>query len=189
MAERDADNIATTVELCRLQLKRFPDDAPTWITYGRVLSDVSLFGDAEAAFRRAFELAPRHQHVYLLVDMGTVFDRRGDAAAAENCYRRAVATDEDHACGYIFLGGMLARQGRLEEAVAVHRRGTQCKRGAIDEAFHNLGLILRAMGRYDDAIASFDAALEIDPEYQVAKEARVDCLKARDVASGMNNVA
>ena len=40
-----------------------------------------------------------------------------------------------------------ARQGKLVQAEATHRRATQCSHGQIDEAYHNLGLVLRGQGR------------------------------------------
>ena len=43
-------------------------------------------------------------------------------------------------------------------------------RSCIDEAYLNLGLILRALGRYGEARQCFELALELDPEYQAAQD-------------------
>jgi tetratricopeptide (TPR) repeat protein len=62
----------------------------------------------------------------------------------------------------------------LQDAAAVHRRATRCKEGCIDEAFLNLGFVLRALERYSEARKCFQRALEIDPKYKEAKEALAD---------------
>ena len=53
-----------------------------------------------------------------------------------------------------------------------------CKEGCIYEAHHNLGLVLRGQGRLDEACKCFEKAIELDPEYDAAKEALTDVLAA-----------
>jgi tetratricopeptide (TPR) repeat protein len=98
--------------------------------------------------------------------MGHFHDARGELARAARWYQRAIDAAANHASGYIFLGGVLARQGRLREAEKVHRQATEtCDEGCIDEAFLNLALVLRAQERFDEAAACLREALRIDPEY------------------------
>jgi len=49
----------------------------------------------------------------------------------------------------------------------------------VDEAYFNLGLILRAEGLYEQALDAFTQAINIDPQYRIAK------LTKRDVAAAM----
>ena len=67
--------------------------------------------------------------------------------AAQRWYHQSIESSPHSAHGHIYLGAMLARCGRLNEAEAADRRGTLCKTGAVDEAFLNLGLVLRAQER------------------------------------------
>jgi tetratricopeptide (TPR) repeat protein len=77
----------------------------------------------------------------------------------------------------VFLGGVLATQGRLAEARRYHRQATRAPeddRLARDEAYYNLGLLFRAERRYREALAHFDRAIALDPKYTVAMSARAD---------------
>ncbi|HUG94219.1 MAG TPA: tetratricopeptide repeat protein, partial [Planctomycetaceae bacterium] len=106
--------------------------------------------------------------------MAKVYDERGELAPAELWYRRALDAGPHAAQPHIYLGGFLARRGRLEEAEDVHRRGTGCSHGPVDEAWLNLGLVLRAQERFNEALKCFEAALRLDPDYGKAATAAED---------------
>ena len=114
----------------------------------------------------------------VLAKMGHIFRFRGDYETAAEWYRKTIDSNPNDTTGYIFLGAALARQGKLDEAEAVHRTATQCKEGCIDEAYHNLGLVLRGQGRLEESRECFTKALEIDPDYEVAQEALDDLIEA-----------
>ena len=116
--------------------------------------------------------------MFVYCAMGNLFREKGDDAAAERWYREAISHRPDDTQGYIYLGGFYARRGRLAEAEAVHRQGTLCKKGCIDEAYHNLGLVLRAQERFEEALACFQRAVEIDPQYKEARMAMRDVKRA-----------
>jgi tetratricopeptide (TPR) repeat protein len=170
-----AQNLAATqIELLKRFVRDYPRHGGGWHSLGRRLTDVSRFTEAEHALRKALRLCPREKRLFVYRSIGTLFGHRGDDAAAERWFRKAIAHSSDDAQGYIYLGGMLARLGRLDEAEAVHRKGTHCKAGCIDEAFLNLGYVLRAKERYSEAFGCFDRALAIDPKYKSARVARRD---------------
>ena len=84
----------------------------------------------------------------------------------------------------MFLGSVLARQGRLAEAKRCHRQATRAPeddRLARDEAYFNLGLIFRAERRYREALACFDRAIALDSKYTAALEAQADVRSALKV--------
>ena len=62
----------------------------------------------------------------------------------------------------------------LSEAEHVHRKATICEKGCIDEAYHNLGLVLRGQGKLEEALQCFEKAIAIDPDYKEAKHALAD---------------
>jgi tetratricopeptide (TPR) repeat protein len=55
----------------------------------------------------------------------------------------------------------------------------------VDEACYNLGLVLRAQGRYPEAVTYFESALRINPRYGLAREAARDVERAMRVKSGL----
>lgn len=94
---------------------------------------------AIAAYRRAItgrpDLADAHNN------LGRLLHDRGELAAAEACYRRALACDPavDHAVGlYLFnLGVVLEDQGRADEAIAAYEQALVRDAGLAD-AHYNL---------------------------------------------------
>jgi len=70
------------------------------------------------------------------------------------------------------------RTGDFAGAKRCHRRAARLATESPDEARFNLGLILRAERRYEEAIACFDRAIQHDPKYKIAFEARRDCVRA-----------
>ncbi|HEX4795580.1 MAG TPA: tetratricopeptide repeat protein [Humisphaera sp.] len=167
------DTPATRLQLLRRFLEEFPEFGTAWHSLGFELTDISRFDEAEAALRKALSLKTQG-HYFVMTDLGQLFRRKGDFATARQCFDRAIEYKPDDAHAYIYCGGMLARLGEFAEAEAMHRRATQCSDGCIDEAHHNLGLVLRAVERYPEALECFKRALEIDPYYDDAKEAMED---------------
>jgi tetratricopeptide (TPR) repeat protein len=177
------DAPALSVELLKAFLQDCPDHGPAWRRLGRIRADMSRFEEAEQALQTAMDLATPPNLLFVYCDLGTLFRHKGDIGAAEYWFGRAIEKDPDDAQGYILLGGMLARGGRLAEAEQAHRRATACTKGCVDEAHYNLGLVLRAQERYGEAVACFEEALRLDPQYKVARLAKRDVEHAMRLVS------
>ncbi len=138
------------------------------------MTRLACYAAAEQALRQAIRFCPAGNLHLLYTALGQVFRGSGDDSQAEAWFRRAIDAAPDDAQGYIYLGGLLASRGRLDEAEEVHRRGTGCSKGCVDEAFLNLGLVLRAQGRLGEAAECLAEAIRRDPEYRDAKIAMRD---------------
>jgi len=165
---------AATIVLARELVALAPDLGPAWNLLGRTLVSLARYREGEAALRRAIALCPPERSRIPLAEMGHSYEGQGRCRLAARWYQRAIDADPDHAGSRIHLGGVLARMGRLHEAEVVHRAATQCERGCIDEAWLNLGLVLRALERYDEAAECLEKAIELDPRYREAKAALRD---------------
>ncbi len=166
----NADLPALTVRRARRYLARYPEHGPAWHMLGLALTDLARYSEAEQALWNALRLCPRHLRRVPLSSMGHFHDARGELARAARWYQRAIEAAPNHASGYVYLGGVLARQGRLGEAEKIHRRATEiCDDGCIDEAFLNLALVLRARDRFDEAAACLRDAIRRDPDYGDAR--------------------
>jgi tetratricopeptide (TPR) repeat protein len=141
---------------------------------GSALVELARHREAEDALLQAIALCPAEKLWIPLAEMGHMYKARGEYRAAAAWYRKAIEAAPDEASPRIYLGGVLAKSGRLHEAEAAHRAATGCAEGCRDEAFLNLGLVLRALERYDEAAGCFEAALKIDPKCQAAKRALRD---------------
>lgn len=180
----DSDLPALTMCRARRYLNKFPQKGPAWLLLGIALIEMARYDEAEQAILKAIERCPPENLWIPYVRMGDLFKFAGDYEQAAEWYRKTIERFPQDASGYTYLGGVLARQGRLREAEEVHREGTRCIEGCLDEAFLNLGLVLRAQERFEEAAECFREAIQQDPEYRAAKKALRDvvaCLKeARD---------
>ena len=132
------DQPALTVELARLHLIENPDERPALMMYGGALVELARYAEARAVYEHALAVSPADKRAHVLCRLGELCDARYEAREAERYYREAIVTAPAHASAYIYLGGLLAKTGRLEEAETSHRRATQSTVGEIDEAYLNL---------------------------------------------------
>ena len=75
------------------------------------------------------------------------------------------------------LGTVKARQGRLDDAEALFRRGAEVEPGNA-VAHNNLGWVFRRRGRFDEAAAEYAEALRLKPGYPPAVRG-LDLCRAR----------
>lgn len=86
----------------------------------------------------------------------------GRSAEAETLYRRILHADPGHPHATYYLGILCAQSGRLPEAAErLEQAVALC--GDVVERRINLAGTLRALGRIDDALVQYRAALALDP--------------------------
>jgi tetratricopeptide (TPR) repeat protein len=170
----DQGHPALAVELGKLYLTTYPEDPWALIYFGMALQSLARYAEAHAAYERAMSLLPAEEHERIYRQLGLLAQDQADIQGAEGWYRRAIQALPTDATAYIYLGAMLAKNGRLDEAEACHRQATECLEGCIDEAYLNLGYVLRAKGQYLDALECFREALSRDPLDTDVQEALED---------------
>ena len=85
-----------------------------------------------------------------------------DTKAAQAAYERAVELEPDYVGAWINLGRLLHSRHDEKKAEIVYRRGLQ-ECGANPVLMFNLGVVLEDLGKIDDAIEAYQAALSEDP--------------------------
>jgi tetratricopeptide (TPR) repeat protein len=172
-------------ELARAYTQSYPLDLAGWINLADILVKFRRFDQAARLLPRGRLLSrvPVRYQIAVWSTLGSLHRERGDYSRAVRCYRKAVELGP-RTSTLVFLGAALARTGDLAGAKRCHRRAARLATENPDEAYCNLGLILRAERRYEQAIACFDRAIEHDPKYTFAFEARRDCLRALAVRRG-----
>lgn len=170
-AAREGERYAAVAELLAPYLLHRPQHGWAWQRYGDALGNLGLWTEAERALTRAIELidSPFGPHVRL----ARLYRSMGDHEAAERHNRIATSMPEAAKHGWVWIvrGANLARLNRLEEALACHRRALTMGNADHDEAYHNIGLILRAQGKYAESIDALRCALAITPDYDEARDA------------------
>jgi tetratricopeptide (TPR) repeat protein len=169
-AADEKDQIGYTRLLCELYLKDQPDHVPTLIRYACSLISLAQYSAAEAALDRAQSKVPtKHLHL-VLAQRGHLLQAKGDFLAAEKLFMEAHKLDPNDATYLIYGGSAAFRRGDIDRALKLAAQATACSEGCIDEAWFNLGGYLLSAKRYYDAADCYRKALEIDSDYQIAKQ-------------------
>ena len=184
MTAWNEDRVACHIYLARLYTQEYPDDMFGWIVLADALCAIASYGEAMLALRTARRLSPNDTLDFVYHQTGHYYNVKGDYRRAEGWYRRAVH-EKDTSRNLIFLGACLAKQGKYREAKQYHRRAIRDGSELSDEAYFNLGLILRAEGKLHEALECLERAIEIDPKYTLAKKARKDIVTLLKLKEGI----
>ncbi len=171
---------ALVVELCEDHFHRFPDDQFALIWYAMAKIQLAQYAQAENALRRAISLSKGNGRAIRLasVQMGHLFDSKGDLKKASFWYRRGLRADPKCGGVYIYLGHIAFKGGLLDKAALFYQKAIDRSAECIDEAYFNLGGVFVAQSRYQEAIDCYRKAIEIDPKYGPAKKGMKDALLA-----------
>jgi len=114
---------------------------------------------AASAFEKCLELKPDVSEVH--GNLGVVYEEWGEKDKAEEEYKKALAIDGNPTAGFN-LSKLYYGQNKLDQALDHVQESIQKKSDLA--AAHNLrGVILNQMGRYAEALESFQNALRLSP--------------------------
>jgi tetratricopeptide (TPR) repeat protein len=155
-------------------LKERPDFYEAWYERGLVLEHLGCYGEAIASYDRALQLSSRDRF------KGEVWHDRGNAfqyglggyQAALDCYDQALSLSADHEMAWHNRGNALCYGlKRWEEAIVSYNRALQINSQNY-LTWRNRGNALVELHRYVEAIASYDQALALQPNDEIALQAR-----------------
>jgi tetratricopeptide (TPR) repeat protein len=172
----EAGHVALTRHLCEQVLADYPTHGSTLIRYAACLVDLSLYEDAAAVLDRAEQVVPRERRQLVLAQRGHLFQSMGVHAEAERYFVSAHEQDPNNATYLIYAGSAAFARGDITRAESFARKALECPEGCVDEAYFNLGGYLLAQKKYDEARTCYVRAIEMDPDYEVAKS-RLDDLE------------
>ena len=155
-------------------LAAVPDFWPAWVEQGFALYQMARYAEAAISLQSALRGCPKRSRYLVLIHLGHMSDAKGEFKQAAKWYRAAARAAPGEASPLIYLGGILVKQERHRDAEKVFRNATECSEGCIDEAYYNLGLVLRSQERYGEAAKCFQEALRRDPKYQPVRRALRD---------------
>ncbi|WP_238537808.1 tetratricopeptide repeat protein [Zavarzinella formosa] len=176
---------ATTVLLASRWLEAHPGDLGIVFDYAEMLYKMTRYEDAIRVYENALNWTDDSGRWAVFNQIGRLYQYWGRPADAEPWFRKAIELDPEELASHIFLGACQARQGKLSEAEKTYRAAIQWKdSGLLDEAYHNLGLVLRGQDRFAEAAECFRKAIELNPKYADVFEALKDVEKAIMIVQG-----
>ena len=179
----NAELSGLTILLARRYLADHPDDWPAWNWLGWALLALYRYDEAEQALTQVLNLFPEDRRFMPMTNLGRLHLARSDFDQAALCFEQAIEAAPRNATGYIFRGEVFVRQGRLRDAEEVLQKATEtCYEGVLYEAFLNLGLVLHAQERFEEAAESLREALHLNANCDAASNALRDvvlCLEER----------
>lgn len=98
----------------------------------------------------------------LLVTEGVKSFDRGEMAAAQNAFRKALVTQPGNVVAHTYLGIIADRAGDLAEAER-HFSAAVLADPSSPSSHNNYGAILRKLSRSDDAAKQFETSLRLNP--------------------------
>ena len=155
--------------------------ARAWLALAHLLENTKL-EDALAAYRKASELTPKDPEPHL--SAGLLQERQKEFSAAEAEYKQVLAVDPHSTEAAIGLTNLYMKSGRLGEAEPLLRR--LATERPDDAGIHlQLGRVLAAQSKKDDAITEIQTALKLAPADSDAQREIADLYSS----AGKNDLA
>lgn len=134
--------------------------------YYWVLHNACRYDEAESYCRRVIKHEPSNLSAYAF--LGHILGAHlGQTQKAEEEYRQGLEADDEDPTLHFFLGELLERQGRFDEAEVEYRRALSLVVSSKDKV-RVLGrlsrLLANKLGRTEEAIPLFRQAIENNPE-------------------------
>jgi len=126
--------------------------------------------EAMDALLKALEFAPEQIKSTIFGRIGFLCRQHISPMEAEKWFKQATEnTQKPIGWAWILRGANLAVMGEYERALDCYQEALNLEEIDRDEVFLNIGLVLRAMKRYNEAILAFQEALKLNPTYQEAQ--------------------
>ena len=155
--------------------------ARAWLALAHLLENTKP-EDALAAYRKASELTPKDPEPHL--SAGLLQERQKEFSAAEAEYKQVLAVDPHSTEAAIGLTNLYMKSGRLGEAEPLLRR--LATERPDDAGIHlQLGRVLAAQSKKDDAITEIQTALKLAPSDSDAQREIADLYSS----AGKNDLA
>lgn len=122
-----------------------------------LLLEADLLAEAEAEVTAGLAVDPADVHLLCL--RATLLSGRGELDAARDAVTAALRADDGLAEAWAISGEVAFRAGDLDRATADFDRAVQL--AGHPEMLHNRALVHEAAGRYEQALADYDAVLAV----------------------------
>jgi len=158
-----------------------PGYSDAWCNRGITLVQFGRYDDALTSFDNALEINPDFSEAWY--NRGAALAHFGRHAEAVVSYDKAHKLNPEYSVPWYISSGLLGNLGQRNRAVTSFDDQIKSLEILLKNdpncypAWFNRGVLLAILGRNEDALASFDKVLEIDPNNEAARQGRTAALK------------
>jgi tetratricopeptide (TPR) repeat protein len=167
------------LRFCIDMLKRVvelePGNSDAWFELGKSYSDLGDHRGTISCLKRVIELTPESPSTWS--SLGTSYYNLGMFKEAVDAYDRAIQADPTNEVRWYNKGNALLELGKFTEAVLCFDKVLEHDSNWI-EAWNNRGVALDRAGMLQDAEESFLRALNIKPDYTLARK-NINIIRAK----------
>ena len=146
----------------RRVLRKNPDNVDALRLLALLAMRVDRQDDAESLLQRAIEIAP--DFLLALLDLGRLRKEQDRYEEALECFDRVIALEPSQPQAHFLRAATLARASFTRESIDAYRSCLAVRPGHVG-ALLGLGHVLKAMGDYDAAVASYLACMREAPDF------------------------
>lgn len=153
------------IALLTHSFERAPESYIVQVDLGDALVKAQRFSEAQPLLAAA--LAADSQNYALYLDLGDCSAALGDLDEAAGYFKDAIQFHPRTSSGYVHLAGVEVRQDHLADAEAHMRQALRVRESVQGDGrtYHYLlGTVLEQEGKYQDALAEYEADLQDEPD-------------------------
>ncbi|AFZ43432.1 Tetratricopeptide TPR_1 repeat-containing protein [Halothece sp. PCC 7418] len=163
----DQQRFQQAISLCQQMIQETPQFAPAYQILGKASLGINDLQTAAKAYQHAIALEPNCPENY--ANLGLVRAQQQQWQEAHNCYQKALEIKPDFAGVYRHLARLWEQLNQLESAVEAWERAYSLEPETVKpEDRLRLGDDFLKLRQLDQAIASYQRALEAQPNWQEA---------------------
>jgi tetratricopeptide (TPR) repeat protein len=155
-----------------------PESPDPPFTLGILKMQTGRFDEAAEQLKRALDLRPANGDAWAI--LGSVYKQENNLPAAADALRQAIRLSPGQPGTHITLAGVLAEQGRKDEAASERKIAADLTRAATNRQRAtfavNSGNLLMQQGKISDAIERYQDAVASDPTYVEGHRGLADAL-------------
>tara|TARA_B100000787_G_scaffold83298_1_gene61324 strand:+ start:155 stop:1819 length:1665 start_codon:yes stop_codon:yes gene_type:complete len=158
---KSLSDIDAAVQMFKTATKIKPDYAEAHFNLGVILKDLGKLKEAVDCFQRSIAIQPNYPDAHN--NLGNALVDLDQREAAIESYEWAVAYKPDYTQAYLNLAILFSKFNPIK-AVDYYKKAIIIDSN-YDAAYFNLASTYRHLGLKDEAIAAYEKAIEIKPDY------------------------
>ena len=162
----DEGNFAEAIPLFQQAVEADADCIAAHEGLALAFSLSSDWASGEKHFAKLIQLEPMQPRHY--VNLGTLYNRKGDYPKAVDALRRALQRDRKNVPGYFSLGLAYRKLKQAAMSVSAYKEAIRLS-PEFAEAYLNLANVFVDMGNMGQAVQMFKKAIELKPDFAKAR--------------------